>query len=172
MIKFIKQTEDEDEWYFKPLSKVDFTLLKTMDYCSFFNKTTTTSVRIDSSETAEEPSTKQIETLHFILNHQEEILNSIFKFNQETIYPLYNTSIDIEEDEIANTPAQLARVYGVQRFEIPNYKNLKSFYFLIRFDFRYDDEHGLYLLFKDTTVLDFFGEGDKNHDAIFEAEDI
>jgi hypothetical protein len=169
MITFIKQIEEDEEWYFKPAPTLDFSILKTIDYCSFFNQKTTISVQVQSSETAEEPSQKQIETLHFILNHQEEILHSIFNFNQQSIYPIYNQSIDIDEDEIVNSPEQLARVYGVKRLEIPNLNNLESFYFLIRFDFRYDDEHGLYFVFKDTSVIDFFGEGDKNHDAIFES---
>jgi hypothetical protein len=166
MKAFIKYEEEEEYWYFKPSSRLDFSILKSLDYCSFFNKKTEISVQLESSEELKEPSKKQIETLDFILENQEEILISIFNFNQRFIYPIYNESIDIEENEIVNSASELSRVYGIKHLEIPNIKTSGAFYFLIRFDFRYDDEHGLYLLFKDNSVIDFFGEGDKNYDVI------
>lgn len=166
MKTFIKAVENDDDWYFKSLSTLDFSRLKTMDYCSFPNKRAAINLRINASEEAKEPSKTQIKTLDFILENQEKILRSIFNFNQQFIYPIYNESIDIEEEEIVHEQAQLSRVYGIRGVEIPNFKALNAFYFLIRFDFRYDDEHGFYLLFKDSSVIDFFGEGDKNYDAI------
>jgi hypothetical protein len=166
MRTFLKYKEDEDFYYFKPSDKLDLSVLKTIDYCSWFSEKSEIKVQIESSEIAEEPSKKQIETLHFILKNQEEILLSIFNFNQRFIYPIYNESIDIEEGEIVNTPSQLSRVYGIKQIEIPKLDNLDSSYFLIRFDFKYDDEHGLYFLFKNSSVIDFFSEGDKRYNAI------
>lgn len=167
MGEFIKHKgEDEGYQYFSPSPTFHFPILKTINYCSSFNQKFEIEIRIETSEQAKEPSQTQIKTLHFILNNQAEILRSVFNFHERCIYPIYNKSIDIEEDELINNQSQISRVYGIKHIEIPNLEALDSSYFLIYFDFKHDDEHGLYFLFKDTSVIDFFGMGDKNYNTI------
>lgn len=167
MSDFIKYEEWEDYWCFRPKVELDFSSLKILDYCSYGERKEEIRTVIESHEEAVCPSNKQIEALNFIAQNQSNILNSIFNFYQRFIYPIYEASIDIEADEIANERSELARVFGIKRIEIPNLRaSNSSFYYLIKFNFRYDEEHRLYLLFENTAVIDFFGEGDKNYDAI------
>lgn len=147
--------------------EIDFSELKKLDYALSSKEQATIKTRIESLEEAKMPSQKQIETVHFILENQLEIIKAIFVCNQRYIYPIYEASIDIEEDETVHDLSQLSRVYGINAIEIPKVSKSDSFYYLIQFNFRYDDEHGLYFLFENTTVIDFFGEGDKRNDAIF-----
>jgi len=166
MGEFVKFEEDEDYWFFKPKYDLEFSKLKAINYCSWFNKKSEIRTLIEAYEEIDQPSEAQIETLAYIVKHQQEILEAIYRFNERFIFPIFKQAIDIEEDEVVNDLSQLSRVYGIKYIEIPILKEANSYYFLIRFDFRYDDEHGLYFLFENSSVIDFFGEGDKNEDAI------
>lgn len=166
MDQFIKYEEWEGHWCFKPAKAIDLLLLKQLDFDAWSQKKKEINISIDSSATALEPSIGQQESLPFMLENQAEILQTIFNFHQRFIYPIYKEAIDIEEEEIVNDLSQLSRVYGIERIEIPQQKKSNAVYFLIKFDFCYDDEHGLYFVFEDTSIIAFFGEGDKDLDAI------
>lgn len=167
MDDFIKYEVWEDYWCFKPVATVDFSVLKVLDYCSFDNDKLRIETLMEASRNLEKPFQAQIEGLDFVLKNQAEILSSIFNFYQRFIYPIYEASIDIEEDEIANDPSELPKVFGLKSITIPHFQESgTALYYLMKFDFRYDDEHDFYLLFENTSIIDFFGEGDRNYDAI------
>lgn len=167
MIEYIKYEVWKDYWCFKPSSELDLSTLKRLDYYSWFRESKNLlEIRIDSSDNANEPMVEQIDTLIYITENQIEIINSIFDYYQKVILPVYKVAIDIEENEIAVNSSELNKVFGIKGIEIPILNNDAFKYYLIQFDFKYDDEHGLYILFRDTTAIDFFGEGDKNYDAL------
>jgi hypothetical protein len=167
MIEYIKYEVWENYWCFKPSNELDLSILKRLDYYSYFRESEILlEIQIESPDSATEPEIEQIETLKFIIDNQIEISNSIFDYYQKVILPVYKVATDIEEDEIANKPSELNKVFGIKGIEIPTLNNALLKYYLIKFDFKYDNEHGLYILFRDTTPIDFFGEGDKDYSAL------
>ncbi len=158
---------DFEEYYccFIPTLAVEYPLLETLDYEDWSSHVRKVKTRIVSYEEAENPSKLQAETLDFIIDNQDKIRQSIYRFHQNFVFPIYNRSIDIEEDEMVNSILELNRVYGLEGVEIPHYRSSGSYYYLLKFDFCYDD-HGIYFVFEDTDIIDFFGMGDQNYDAI------
>ena len=150
---------------FIPALEIEYPQLDVLDFVDWSNETREVKTRIVSYEEADNPSKIQVETLDFIINNQNKILQSIYRFHLNFVFPTYNRSIDIEEDEIVNDISELGRVYGLEGVEIPHYSSSGSYYFLLKFDFCYDD-HGIYFVFEDTDIIDSFGMGDQNYNAI------
>ncbi len=167
MQEFIKYEVWKDYWCFKPIAVINFTELEKLNFCCWSHiKNGELQIRIESTKADLEPSRQQIQTFKSILSKQEEILKSIFGYYNNVILPVYEAATDIEEEEIATNVSQLNKVFGIKSIEIPQFETSTSNYFIIQFDFRYDCEHGLNILFEDTRPIDFFGDGDKNYDAI------
>lgn len=167
MSEFIKYEESIDYWRFKPSEELDYSIFEKLDYSSWFKKEKEKiSTRLNCHDNSTEPSKQQISTLNFVLEKQEEILSSLFDYYQKVIFPVCENSIDIEKNEIAYSVSELNKVFGIIGVEIPQLKEEKDVYYLLQFDFRYDDEHGLYILFKNTSAIDFFAIGEENYDAI------
>jgi hypothetical protein len=157
----------EGYWCFEPIEAVQLNLLKTLDYYSWKpRENDKINIRIESFNNVEFPTKKQIETFEFVIENQSQIMESIWEYYNNLILPIYRTATDIEEEEIANSKSELSKVLGIKAIEIAPIDDTDSLYFLIEFDFRYDSEHGLYLLFKNETPIDLFSEGNKNYDAI------
>lgn len=157
----------EDYWCFTPKFEVDFSTLRKLNYYSWFNQPIEQiEIRIEDFRKKEQPSDIQIKTLEFILSNQKIILENIFNYYLKVILPVYKTATDIEENEIALNENDLNLIFGLKVIEIPQFENNEKFYFLLEFDFKYDNEHGIYILFDKTAPIDFFGNGDKNYETI------
>lgn len=165
MKDFIKYEVWEDYWCFKPVHQLDLSKFQKLNYTSW-TEHGKIQIRIESNATQISPNPNQIKTLNYIDNNEDKIIKSIFDYYQKVILPVFKEATDIEENEIANNQSELSRVFGIRGIEIPQFNNSDSNYYLIEFDFRYDSEHGLYILFDNLHPIDFFGEGDKNYDAI------
>lgn len=156
MKNFYKYEIWEDNWCFKPTSKLDFSVLSSLDYCSWFkDNRDIIEVIIQAEKDVLKPSNHQIQTLNFILDNQYEIINAIFDCYNKMILPIFQDATDIEENEIANDVSELSLIFGITNIEIPKLEGVNSYYFSIQFDFKYDDEHGLHLLFKNNKIIDF-----------------
>jgi hypothetical protein len=167
MNKFIKYQVWEDFWCFKPSTQIDVSLLEKLNYFSWFkDKKDEIKIRLESLENAQEPTIAQIRTLKFVVENQSVILKSIYDYYENVILPVYKDAIDIDENDIAHNQSQLSIVFGITGIEIPVLEESDSVYYLIQFDFKYDAEHGLYILFEGSTPIDFFAEGEKSYDAI------
>ena len=153
-------------WCFEPIKEPELYLLKTLNYyCWKPRENNKVNVRIEL-EDFDLPTEKQIDTYEFVIKNQESILEGVWAYYIDLVLPVYKAATDIEEDETANNKSELSKVFGIKSIEIPPIEEYDSMYFLIEFDFRYDCEHGLYLLFKDDIPIDLFSEGDKDYDAI------
>lgn len=157
----------KDYWCYEPVNPVPFKLLKELNYYSWSpREDDKIKIRIESYDNTEPPSENQIKTFEFVAKNESEILDGIWDYYQNLILPVYQAATGIEKEEIAIDKSELSKVFGVKAIEIPPSDTSTSVYFLIEFDFKYDCEHGLYLLFKNHKPIDLFGEGDKDYDAI------
>jgi len=157
----------EDYWCYEPINKIPFELLKELNYyCWGPKEDDEIKIRIESYDTTELPKENQLKALEFIVKNEANILEGLWDYYQNLILPVYQTATDIEMAEIANNKSELSKVFGVMAIEIPPLESFSSVYFLIEFDFKYDCEHGLYLLFKNHKPIDLFGEGDKAYESI------
>lgn len=158
----------EGHWCFEPVDQSELNLLTTLDYfCWKPREGNKVSIRIELSDgTVEVPSKKQIDTYEFVIKNQERILVGVWDYYINLVLPVYKAAIDIDENLIANSKSELSKVFGIKSIEIPPVEEYHSMYFMIEFDFRYDCEHGLCLLFKDDIPIDLFSEGEKDYDAI------
>ncbi|MCR6641703.1 MAG: hypothetical protein NVV82_22605 [Sporocytophaga sp.] len=167
MDKFRKYEVWDDYWCFEPFNEPELELLKTLDYyCWKPRENNKINIRIESYDNyTVSPSNKQIEVYEFVIKNQDRILEGIWNYYINLVLPIYQSATDIEDNEIANKKSDLSIVFGVRAIEIPPIDDVNSFYFLIEFDFCYDCEHGLYLLFKNDIPIDLFDEGNKDYDA-------
>lgn len=158
MEDYIKYEVWEDYWCFKPVNQLELSSFLKLDYTSW-----TTSkeiqIRIESNKTQISPNPKQTKTLSYIANNEDEIIKSIFDYYKKVILPVFKEATDIEENEIATNYTELSRVFGIRGIEIPEFNQLDSNFYLIEFDFKYDPEHGLYILFDNLNPIDFFWRG-------------
>lgn len=168
MREFRKYEVWEDYWCFEPIVKPSLESFLALNYyCWKPRKNDAINIRIERNENdIDSPSTKQIETFEFVAKNQGRILEGIWNYYDNLILPCYRAAIDIEENEIPRELSELSKIFGIKAIEIAPIEGCESVYFLIEFDFKYDCEHGLYLLFKDSTPIDLFGEGDKDYDSI------
>lgn len=157
----------EEYWCYEPISEVPFELLKELNYhCWSPREGDKIKIRIESYDNTELPNENQIKAFEFVVKNESEILDGIWEYYQNLVLPIYQSATDIEKDEIANNKLELSKVFGVKAIEITPFDSYNSIYFLIEFDFKYDCEHGLYLLFKNNKPIDLFGEGDKDYESI------
>lgn len=158
-MKFIKDDRWEDYWHFKPQKKIKFSIFEQLDYCSWNTGHYSVEVRIEPRTDACVPADDQIKTLDFVIAQQENIITSLFNYYQKTIFPAYNERILIGEERIARQQSELSKIFGLNAVVIPKFTNLKGHYFL-EFDFDYDIEHGLSILFIDNRAIEFGAIGD------------
>lgn len=167
MEEFEKYEIWEGYWCYKPINNPSFNILKTLNYyCWNPTNNDGIEIRIESLNNTELPSKNQKRTLEFIIDNESNILNGVWNYYQNLILPVYQSAIDIEAEDIAKNKLELSKVFGIKVIEIVPLESYNSVYFVIEFDFKYDCEHGLCLLFKDYTPIDLFSEGDKDYDSI------
>ncbi|MGY3795831.1 DUF6985 domain-containing protein [Aquimarina sp. 433] len=167
MKEFEKYEVWEDYWCYKPINNPTFEILKTLNYyCWKPRENDEIKIRIESFNNTELPRDSQIKAIEFVIGNESEILDGIWNYYQNLILPVYKSAIDIETEDIANNKSELSKIFGVKAIEIAPLQSYNSVYYLIEFDFKYDCEHGLYLLFKNNTPIDLFSEGDKDYDSI------
>jgi len=161
MIDFVKHVEWEYYWYFQPSKKIQlssFEKLNSSSWAKNYKREIKTKIEVLENipiDSEIEPSKEQIETLNYIIGNQDKIISSIYDYHNDFLYPMFSKWTDIEEEDIINSLSELGRVYGIEYVRIPTTEK-RSGYFLIHFDFRYDDEHGLYILFKDGHPIDSY----------------
>ena len=157
----------DDYWCFEPINEEPLNLLKTLNYfCWKQRENDKVKIRIESYDNTELPSENQVKAFEFVKQNEFEILEGIWKYYKDLVLPIYQSATGIENDEIVNNKSDLSKVFGVKAIEITPFNSNDSVYFLIEFDFKYDCEHGLYLMFKNENPIDLFGEGDKDYESI------
>jgi hypothetical protein len=157
----------EDYWYFEPINEAKLDVLRTLNYyCWKPREDDKIEIRIESYDDSKLPKANQVKAYEFAIENQERILEGIWNYYKNLVLPIYQTGSDVGEDDIAKQKSDLSKVFGVKAIEIPSVGDFDSSYFLIQFDFRYDCEHGLYLMFKNDMPIDFFSEGEKDYEAI------
>ncbi len=166
-MEFNKEKIWDEYWCFKPKDKPSLQIFETLDYeCWHKDKKHNIDIRLESyEEEASKPLQKQHDTLLFIIENQQEIIESIWKYYNQLILPIYDEAMGIEDEWLAKDISELSKIFGIKAIEIPPVIH-DSFYYLIEFDFNYDCGHGLYILFKNSTPIDFFDIGTKDHDSI------
>ncbi|WP_422091718.1 DUF6985 domain-containing protein [Tenacibaculum ovolyticum] len=167
MKEFKKYEVWEDYWCYKPIDNTNLEILKTLNYyCWNPRENDEIKIRIESFNNTELPRENQIKALEFIIGNESKIINGIWNYYKNLILPVYKSAIDIELEDIANNKSELSKIFGIKAIEIAPLQSYKSIYYLIEFDFKYDCEHGLCLLFKNDTPIDLFSAGDKDYDSI------
>ncbi len=167
MNEYNKYQITDDYSYFVPNNQIEFKTLSNLKFIPYFNREAEQiEVRIDNHNGSEKPSKEQIETINFVIENQNDIIHNTFHYYQNVILPIYKVAIDIDESEIAYSVNDLSVVLGIRAIEIPQLENINSIYYQIQFHFKYDEEHGLFILFDKTKPIDFFGMGDQSYDAI------
>jgi len=157
---FIKYEEWEDYWCFKPTQELSLETFEDLNTNSWKPPKKGIKIILESNTKSKEPTDKQIQSLGFVKSNQTQIIKSIYNFHQKFIFPLYNSSIDIEDDQIISNHEQTKLVYSIKSIQIPLLVTEKAKYFIINFHFNYDDEHDISFLFKNLNVIDFVGLGD------------
>ena len=158
--KFIKYEEWEDYWCFKPLTEMRLETFVDFNNDSWMPPKTDLKIIIESSEQNNQPTNRQLESFSIVEANQIQIIESIYNFHKNFVFPLYNASMDLEEYQIISNQTQTNKVYSIKSIRIPQLSKEKSNYFILDFHFNYDDEHDMSFLFKDLTVIDFVGLGD------------
>lgn len=96
------------------------------------------------------PESQQIETINYLINNQEKIVNGIFITLQEKIIPHYK-SVHGDDSDIftpINSKNDLSNYLGISSITIFNrFKNDIAYVMLYFNSFRCDLEHGLNLIF-------------------------
>ncbi|KXX66689.1 hypothetical protein [Flammeovirga sp. SJP92] len=167
-MEFNKTEIREDYWCFVPAEKISFSEFEKLDYqCWCDNKKHDIEVvlEINEKDCPKEPSARQIEIMDFIYQNQKSIINSIWKYYNDLIIPIYDEAVGLEDEWIAKDISEISKIFGIKKIEIPTY-DYNCSYFRIELDFQYDCEHGCYILFKNNTPIDFLEIGTKSDDAI------
>ena len=164
--KFVKYEEWEDYWYFKPLELIKLEKFETLNADSWNPSQNTIKFIIESQKETSEPTDRQLTTVQYVKDNQDQILNSIFEFHQAFIFPLFKAHIDIEEHQILSDISQTNIIYSIESIQIPILHKANSNYFILNFNFAFDDEHNISFLFKNLSIIDFVGSGDDFIDYI------
>lgn len=166
MLTFEKEEIWDDNWCFKPNGNFDLTNLEILNYTTLLHSNRNRiEIHIETDKKSIEPTKNQIDIFNYILQNQTVIKQSIYEYYKNVVLPIYKVAIDIDAKDIVQNEDELKKVFGLNRIEIPEF-NYDKKYYLFNFDFRYEDEHGLYFLFEDDKIIDLFGEGDKNFDSV------
>jgi hypothetical protein len=165
-MEFIKYEQCANYWLFKPSKQVIFSTFEKINYRAFFrewlNDNGRIEVRIKTDVNALNPSAKQVESIEFIIKNQKNIVDSIYDYYNKVLSPVYNN--EIEKNDIVSDLSELCNVLGIREIEIPMHIESNHYYFIIEFDFKYDNEHGLCILFENSTAIDSFPSTDINYD--------
>jgi len=163
-IEFEKFEVWDGFWCFRPIQEIDLRILEKLSYSSRSIKGKR-EIWVQKNEEQETPTQYQIDTLNFLKNHQNEVIESTFSYYKNVILPVYQDATDIDEKDIAYKSNELSKVFGILFIKIPPLENSKHFNYIIEFDFNYDDEHGTSILYQNEKAIDFFEGGEDNYDA-------
>lgn len=164
IIEFEKFEVWDGFWCFRPRQEIDLGILEKLSYSSRSTRSKH-EIWIQKNEGQETPTQYQIDTLNYLKNNQDKIIESSFSYYQNVILPVYQSATDILEKDIAYNSDELSKVLGTLFIKIPRLENSKYLYYIIEFDFKYDDEHGTSILFQNEKAIDFFEGGEDNYDA-------
>lgn len=117
-------------------------------------------------EHSEIPTSNQLKTLDFIKENQRELIEAIYKYTKEELYPTHIGYIGYDEISFPNinNSDDLRKAIGINEIYIVREYKKGFCYFLMNFDFSGDYEHGVILVFHKTRVLGW--EEDINYDKI------
>lgn len=122
-----------------------------------------------------DPEKEQINTINYLTKsqNQKEILESLFHFSRDVIYPEYKIYLSEEEYPecypTLNTANDLYKLIGINEVLIYNIQKDGFAYYVLGFNSCLDYEHGLYLTLHKSRVLDHAQMGDLNQKKIYEA---
>ncbi|MGB4773933.1 MAG: hypothetical protein WBP45_02060, partial [Daejeonella sp.] len=110
----------------------------------------------DALDNKPDPSDEQLEAIRFIQSNEELLLQKIFEYVKDVIYPFQKTLIDDEECSFPklDSQADLENVLGLISIDILNYSKQSTAYFAINFKATWDNEHGAHILFHKDRILD------------------
>lgn len=121
-----------------------------------------------------DPEKEQINTINYLTNpqNQKEIIESIFLFSRDIIYPEYKEYLSEEEYPECypslNTPKDLYNLIGINEVMIYNIQKEGFAYYVLGFNSCLDYEHGLYLTLHKSRVLDHAQMGDLDQKKIYD----
>jgi hypothetical protein len=115
-----------------------------------------------------DPSKEQVSTLNFIINNQQEILQSIFEGFKSEIYPKYQKHIDIDDYSFPhlNSIDDLDVVLAINSITITTHYKDNFAYYELYFSFSGDTEHGIVITMHNLRIIGFGGRGDNDGRAV------
>lgn len=163
--------EFKSEWF----TDIKLEKLSTINYSSFSPKKDNNSlVRIliiDERDYNPYPTTEQIFAIEYIMNNQDEIYYSIYKALKNIIYPIDSCN---SEDEVPslNSINDMNKIIGLNGIFIDIHSNAGMAWTNYYFDYHFDTEHGLNMVFQGNKFLDFGQIGGLTYENIMSKEDF
>ena len=119
-----------------------------------------------------DPSQEQMNAIHFLQEHQNEILESVFHFCKEKVIPDYKKFMPVEDYPEAYPKLEsvddLPSFIGVNEIMIKTSKRDNHAYIVLGFTSMLDIEHGLYIIMHQLRAIDHGTMGDLDYDKMVE----
>ncbi len=111
---------------------------------------------IDGFQHNPDPSNEQLEAIRFIQTNEQLILQRIFEYVKDVVYPFMKTMVDNEEWFFPKleTIIDLENVLGLISIDLLQESKDSISYYAINFEATWDDEHGFHILFHKDKILD------------------
>lgn len=149
--------------------------LSTINYSSYYGKRNNNSLIrvsiVDERNYYPYPSIEQIAAIEYIMNNEEEIYHSIYKALKNTIYPVGICHYEGETPSL-NSAGDMSNIIGLSGIVIDIYSNAGIAWTTYYFDYLFDTEHGLSIVFQGNNFLDFGQIGGYTYENIMSKEDF
>lgn len=169
----MKFKEEENEYGDKCFTtELDLNILTKLNFQPWDNEgrptgsSTNFLIQIEQNGFAESPTQSQINTVEYISTNQSELINSMFHYLKDIVYPIFEDSMDIEPEEMIDSANDLNKILGLKEIQILGMDRDNFAYTTYFFDFILDREHGLYFITHKDRVLHFCGQGDLGFDCV------
>lgn len=116
----------------------------------------------------QEPAVEQLNAINYIKENQQELINILYNYTKNVLYPEHMKLIDIDEISfpIVHGPHELYKTLGIRTIYVFPQSKEDIAYVMIDFEFTGDFEHGVHIVFHKSRILGW--ESDLNDTKINE----
>jgi len=167
-----EQFEFKGEWESKMVLQ-EFATLDNVEYRKRHHKLRTEEFILiieDEHNCNPFPEKEQLNAINYLINNQTAILNSIFDYSLNSIYPTYKEFQSKEEypecyPEL-NAIGDLRKLLGINEIIISSLKKEDHSYIVFDFSTCLDHEHGLYIIFHKGRIVENGSIGDLSYEKV------
>lgn len=102
-----------------------------------------------------DPTAEQLNAIAYIKENQQEIINNLYTFTKNVLYPEHMQFIDIDEISfpVIRGPHELYRTLGIRTIYVFPQVREDVAYVMADFEFTGDFEHGVHIAFHKSRIL-------------------